>query len=466
LTVGLGFWIALGTSGAGAGQPALQEMADELAARILPALEAESLDACVLALRVEGDASILGHEGRLIQQLENLMVHRLSSQPIVARVELISGHAVEQALERARGLGASWLIRCTLGTAQARLTATADLSPLGMPFWERLADPTPRGARHHLFASVTADAEIRMLLGMERALPALAGWRLEEALYLPRRVLDAGLGDLDGDGRPELVLLGEDILEVYSLAEGSPRRLASQELESIPLEATRGRDPIGSLVVVDFNRDGRSEVFYKLANRRWGELLVWNGARLEPIRKLGRVPLCLVHLARRPTVLSGLPEAGTNLFQPALEVADINASTGSPLALSGPFASLRCHQNATGRIEIRLVDARGALHRLELDGTQTLEVEKVGAGSGMADLDQDGRAELILSEAVWPGEPDGLRVLSGGPGGGEVLWRTRELIGSVVAVSGGLANGQGRTQAVIVALEPGGRASRIYLLGR
>jgi len=88
--------------------------------------------------------------------------------------------------------------------------------------------------------------------------------------------------------------------------------------------------------------------------------------------------------------------------------------------------------------------------------------EHVGAGAGVVNLDSDTAPELIASDWAWPGEADGVRVISQK----EVLWQTREVVGNVVAVAGGAFRAGGQTQAVLAAVEPGESASRIYLLGR
>jgi len=446
--------------------PALQRVADALCAQIAERLLAETLDAPVVALWVSGDASILGQEGRLGQELERLMVFRLSARPAVARVEVVPAARGEAGLERARAAGATWLVHAAVGTAGGRLVASAELVPLRASFWERLADPTPRGALHHMTASAELDEGVRLLLGLTRSPPPLGSWHMEELLLVHRRVLDAALGDLDADQGDELVVLYEDALEVFALEDGQPRRLSTYPLGDVPAEPSPTRDPSGGLLVVDFNRDGRHEVLYKLFGRRWGELLTWNGSRFVSVRRLARVPLCLVQQARRPTLVGALPEAGTNRFAPELEIADINAASGRALTLPAPFLSLRCHQAEDGRLTIGVVDARRKLQRLDLDGRLEPVVEGVGAGMGLVDLDLDGEPEAVLSEPSWPGEPDGVRVLAGAREGGQLLWQSRDVIGSIVAIHGAGPSGQGKPQAVLVAVEAGGQASRIYLLGR
>lgn len=459
LLVGLALWAS---RAAAADPPALQVLADAMSERVTGTLQTESPHTIILALVVEGDQGILGQEGRIAQELERLLVFRLEAGTAVDRAIPIGERDGRAALDRARQEGATWLLRCVVGLKADNVQLSGDLTPAQQPFWERLVDPVPRGSQHHLFVSAKADEEISLLLGKSRAPPALGSWHLDEVLYLPDRVLDLGLGDLDGDGIAELVLLFDEAIEVYGFENAKPRRLARYGLDQVPREPIRGRDPAGSLLVVDFNRDGRYEVFYRHFNRRWGEVLTWNGARLVPVRRLGKVPLCQFRLGGRPVVLYGQPQPGTNQYQPEVELADMNASAGQVHALARPFVTLRCFQHLDAAPWIVVVDSAGDLVRLGNDWRPESTLRGVGAGAGVMDLDLDGLPDLVLSEPAWPGEPDGLRVVSKG----EVVWRSGDVVGGVLAVAAGDMRSTGKVEAVLAAVEASGRSSRVYLLGR
>jgi hypothetical protein len=307
------------------------------------------------------------------------------------------------------------------------------------------------------------DDEIQLLLGKSRAPPPLGKWRLQELLYVKDRILDVGMGDLDGQVGAELVLLYEEAIEIYTLREDQPRRLIRHKLGHLPEAKIRSRDPAGNLLVVDFNRDGQSEIFYKQFGRRVGEILSWSGSRLRSIRKMTRVPLCVYRKGRRAQVIYGTSEPGTNHYSRDIEVADINQSTGKKVTMPGSFSTFRCWQSKSGGAPwIVMVDLKGRLQRLDTEwNAQQIQLD-VGAGAGLIDLDGDGGPELVLSDPVWPGEPDGVRVISRS----DLIWQTGEIVGGVVAVAGGDLEGLGKYQAVLVAVEPGDSASRIYLMGR
>ena len=451
-------------SPAGAGQPppTLQKLADEMGAKVSKKLLAESTRASIVAVVVEGDQALLGREGRIAQELERLLVFRLESAAAVQRAVPLGGRQGRQALERARVAGVDLLLHCVIGLKKDRIHLSADLSPARVPFWDRLLDPVPRGSKHHLFVSATVDEEIDLLLGQSRAPPALGSWHMDELLYVPGKVLDVGLGDLDGRAGAEMVLLYENAIEVFAVKEGKAERLATYDLNVIPSSLVRTRDPAGSLLVVDFNRDGRFEIFYKHFNLRWGEVLTWTGVRLRSLRRLKMVPLCQFSKEGRPVVLYGTPEPGTNRYLATVELADINASKGTSHVLAEQFVSLRCWQSEDDLPALVAIDAIGNLVRLGTDWREDARIAMAGAGSGVVDLDLDGKPEMVLSDPVWPDEKDRVRVVSQG----EIVWRSTDVVGAVVAVASGDLAGDGKAQAILAAVEAGGRASRIYLLGR
>jgi hypothetical protein len=450
----------------GGGGPALQRLADKLYQRLDEVMPRTKMSDPVVAVVVEGDNSILGKEGRIAQELERLLVYRMESGTAVGQALPLGAGGVKAA-EEARGRGAALLLRCVVGVEQGTIHVTADLTPLHVPFWDRLVDPVPKGAGEHLFVSTPVDEEILLLLGKSRAPPPLKSWHLSELLYVPHRVLDLGFGDLDGDKNSELVLLYPDAIEVYSLkdvsAGGAPRRLVTHSLAHLPEAKVQVRDPMGSLLVADFNSDGRFEVFYKLFNRRVGQVLSWGGSDLRPIRKLQKVPLCVFRAKRRARIVYADPDPGTNHYRAQIEVADINRSTGTTYNLPEAFLTLRCWQSSPQAAPVMItVDRRGRMFRLDASFKARPLHEQVGAGAGVVNLDSDATPELIASDWAWPGEVDGIRVISRK----EVLWQTREVVGNVVAVAGGAFRAGGQTQAVLAAVEPGESASRIYLLGR
>ena len=436
--------------------PALQRLAHGLATKIDAAVPSSSSDP-VVALSFEGDASIRGREERIIQELERMVSSRLEQGLVASRALVLRGDADG----RNPWSQSAILVRCVVGVEADTIYLTANLMTMPLSFWDRLLASAPHVVKDHLFVSTAVDAEIQILLGKSRISVAPDHWRLREVLFVHGTVLDLGVGNLDGEGPAELVVLFSDKIEVYTWAAGKPRRLLARDLSRLPEAGVRVRDPVGSLVVADFNADGRAEIFYRLFNLNQGEILSLTGTSLRSVRSLKKVPLCVFRSRQRAQILFGLPDPGTNRYLPQLELTDINRSSGSLFELPSTFVTLRCWQSTNQKtLRSVVVDSQSNLSSLgPAFQPQVLQAD-VGAGSGLADLDGDQEPEWVLSDSVWPGEQDSIRVLSAG----ELQWQTQEVQGSVVAISGGDWIGAGKQQAVIAATGQQETGSRIYLL--
>ncbi len=440
--------------------PALQLIAEKFSKDVGSQIQAMTHEVPVAVLSLQGDQALLGHEGRLLQELKQLLVFQLEAGNAIDKVEILNSGKVADALEDARRQGASILFRCVLGIKGKNLILTTDLYSLRKNFWERMLAPAPEGSSRHFFNAVRADKEIFLLMDSPKAPPYLGSWRLSQLLYLPKRILDLGMGDLDGDGTQEIILLLDDTIEVYTIEHGgfAPKHLVEYSLNKIPESKIVSRDPVGTLVVSDFNHDGKAEIFFNYFNRRYGQVLSWTGAKLVAVRKLDKNPLCLLRLASRPIVVYGEKVAGTNYFSPKVQVADINSSKGKTHELGAPFVTLRCWQGAQGSAEIIVVDTSGNLEEYSTNWVSKNSRNDCGAGVSLADLDGDGLAELIVSDHVWPGEPDSLKVISKG----ELAFSSKDLIGGVVAI----AAADNSTDGVLLAtVNTADHTSRVYLLG-
>jgi len=442
---------------------AIQSLADELEKQLTQVFRKWESNEPAIALIVEGDTSILGRDERITQELQRLLLFRLGENLFVERVVSLPSSGGRDVVAKARYSGVKWLLRCVVGVEKEKVMVTSDLTPLPARFWDRLADPVPVGAKEHFFVSVDADKEILLLLGKSRAPPPLAGWNMREFLYLPRRVLDAGVGELDKKPGVEIAVLYDDAIEVFTMRGGNPERLTTYSVGRLPEAEIKTRDPTGSLLVADFNRDGQSEIFYKLFNRRYGQILALSNSGMWELRKLDRVPLCVLRRFKRAKILYGIPEPGTNKFTASVELVDINKSSGRHFELPGPFSSLRCWQPEDGGPAwIVISDLEGKIYRLQYNGEVDLLLDSSGAESCAVDLNRDGGMEIVASDQVWPGEDDSVRVFVGS----EIAWQSRNLIGSVVAIAPGRLDAEAGVQALLVVVDSEESASRIYVLGR
>ncbi len=441
--------------------PALQLVAEKFARDVGSHIQAMTHDVPLIVISLQADQALMGHEGRLLQELEQLLIFQFEAGSAVERVLVLEKGEVDDAIENSRRQGATMLLRCVLGVKGKKLLLTGDLYPLKKNFWERLVEPTPVGSSRHFFITVSMDQEIFLLMDSSKAPPSLGSWRLTQLLYLPKRILDIGEGDLDGDGTQELVLLLDDSLEIYAIAHGdlAPRHIAEYNLNLIPEAKVLSRDPVGTLLVADFNHDGKAEIFFNYFNRRYGQILSWTGAKLVALRRLEKNPLCLLRLGSRPVLVYGKGVVGKNYFAREIELADINSSRGKVHELPTPFSTLRCWQNDSGTSKIVVIDNSGNLTQFSIGWVTEVTRPNCGVGSALADMDGDGVAELIVSDSVLPGEADSVKVISKG----EVAFNSKDVLGGVMAIT---PVEYPETGALIVTLNRADNTSRVYMLGR
>ena len=284
-----------------------------------------------------------------------------------------------------------------------------------------------------------------------------------ELLTLPGRALDIGVGEVDGSGGLELVVLYPKQLEVYALSSKPPlSRIGVYGFEHLPQGAEQVRDPTGHLVVADFNADGLDEVFYFVFGFRAGEMLRWGKRRFTPLRSLDKVPMCVFRKAQRANLLFGTPRAGTNQYLPQLLIADINASAGTALSVPSPFINLKCVQRDPAADPwIVSVDVSGNVwiwRGQEWD----LLFSRVGAAIAISPKGPEEGWSWLLADRSWPGEKDGFRVLNPQ----RQTWRKAGIEGDIrAALLEGNLEKSGLFGLVLVGA-PDGTSSRVFSLAK
>jgi hypothetical protein len=278
-----------------------------------------------------------------------------------------------------------------------------------------------------------------------------------EVFSVPERLLDLGIGDVDGQGTVEFILLSEDRLDLFAIEGGNAKRIATRWARDLPKERHNVRNPAGKVVVADFNLDGRSEVFYKWFDRRQGEILAWNGSTLQPVRSLNQVPLCVYRKEKRPMVVYGMQEVGTNRYLPRVDVSDINDPSGNKKLLPEFYTNLQCWQSQPdGVVFGMMVSARGELFSWDMRGPATFVMSRVGDAAAVCDFEQDGKPDYVITDRVLA--RDRIRVVSGVG----VQWQSEEWGGMVSAVTVGDVSGKGKPGIVCSVYDSGDKNSHIY----
>lgn len=342
------------TLGADAGTP-LEPLAAQLAQQLVAAKPEPPL-----ALAVEG------HDAALARGLASLVAAHLARAQL-SPVVLDAPLANAETLARARDLRS--LARVHLVATGGALVAQGDLVSTWVNFWSGRA-PARTGNATTLLARSEAGAVTPVAEPTARAPLALVATTVAALPHPPAAV---ALGDLDGDGQPELVALAGDVVFRFR-GTGEPlgRTALPESLAPRP-----SREPFGALVV----QNGRLRVLS--AKRALGAELDAKGTVLGTLESLTLDGLTLKLV---PGLAAFAPALGKlTLNEPAVAVS---TRLGATLAV-GPSGA-------------------GALTRT---GWPTQRFTGAGAASCLADVDGDGAPELVTtSPLVWP-KDDEVRVL-------------------------------------------------------
>jgi hypothetical protein len=312
----------------------------------------------------------------------------------------VNASSVEAAEATARQSGARSLARLTVGLANGSVSARGDLISTWVNFWsgqQAARNPRPAAA---IAASVEADSQVlalaaapdswrmgRLTLGELR----LEGVRLAD---LPRWSAALAAGDLDGDGKDEIVALTDDEILAFS-ADG--KLLARRDHRFLGDSATPCREPFGAISIVS------QRIAYFSAGRRRGELLALDSGRAE-LRSLGyldEVPIA----AQGEKQVWGAFVPGRSAFAPNLWT-----QSRERWALANPLWAVSFFPTSTGPRSL-FVFADGTASWVPAN-SRGRRLSDAAAAMALVDIDGDGEPEIIATSPRYRADPDELRVLS------------------------------------------------------
>ncbi|HEY3585746.1 MAG TPA: VCBS repeat-containing protein, partial [Myxococcaceae bacterium] len=210
--------------------PALEALVDQVRAQT-----AAAHPEAPVAVAIQAPSAMLG------EAASTLLATRLGDSGLPA---VVIGPG-EDAPARARSAGARSLIRLRLEVG-AEVAAAGDLRPVWRNFWEGRT-PIESGPTRVLSAAVPVDRATQLLAtGTAQG----AGLVLDPVplARFPVRTAALTTGDLDGDGRPEVVVLAGGELWVL---DGAGTLLARHSLLDLPSAAAPAREPFGTLCISD-----------------------------------------------------------------------------------------------------------------------------------------------------------------------------------------------------------------------
>ncbi len=398
---------------------------DALAERLAPMLGERCGSA---ALYVRGSTPALSR-GAVTALLGRLGAGRTLVELKAESPELAEAAARAQALR--------CLVRVDLSIEGDALVARGDVLSTWVNFWSgndatRAAEPAAVIA-----LELPVDAATLALAAPSNP-PSAAAFKLSAArlAQLSSAPVAVAAGDLDGDGVAEVAVLTEDEVVLLS-REG--KGLARFDLTALPLSRTPCREPLGALAIV-----GPRVAFFS-ARRAHGMFLAFRNGKLEPMGAL-----------ERPMLGEGIAGAwlpGQNAYA-ALSQGETAWRGADPVVT----VSARTHKGL-GQYLFVLADGTASLTQ-GWNGVAT-RWKALGAGSALADLDGDGRPEVVTSAPAHKPKPESLRVLRGPdepPAATLELGETR-----VLAVAGAELNGAPGDELLVGAWSPDGKGELLLV---
>ena len=271
-------------------------------------------------------------------------------------------------------------------------------------------------------------------------------------------------GDLDGDGRAELIAVTER--EVIVLAPTGRRGIAIAARAALPAEppAIEPRDVVAAASVA--GRGGAAEVRVRTSSAARGARYVLDAGALREVGPQATYPLC----ADRDGELA----PGRNYYERA-------GGDALPLTWPSRYWAAACRAGLVDREGRALraeavLGAGGALAvtvavRCDRDeagcvAERTVTIDRAGVAFTVADVDRDGRPEVITSAASAPGDADAVTVHTI-PAPGATLGKpvfTRSFSGGVGGVAADDLDGDGDVEVIAAVRLPGAERVDLWLL--
>jgi len=337
-----------------------------------------------LAVHLAGESTDLGR-GFATLLLSELALRKLGPTAV-------SAPSPEAAEAIAREGGARSLLRLSVGLNRGDLQAKGDLISIWVNFWSGRANGRSNRAAAVIFAAVEADAQA---LAMASELPApTGGIKLEGARFadLPQWTAAIAAGDLDGDGRDEVVAITNDEIFAFS-PEG--RLLARRDLRPLGDSATPCREPFGAISIQS------QRIAYFSAARRQGEILALDVARgaFRSLGSLNEAPLA----AQGETQVWGSFVPGRSAF-----ASDLRLGSGEAWSVRGPLWTLSLFAASKGpRSLIAFADGTASW----FGGVGIPRGRQFRSSAAAIDIDGDGEPQIVTTSSRYRAEPDELRVL-------------------------------------------------------
>lgn len=308
------------------------------------------------------------------------------------------------------------------------------------------------------------EAAIARIPPLRPPTPVKVKWKAKKlgAVDLGAALVTLASGDLDGDGRVEVIAVTER--DVIVLAPQGRRALAEVARAALPDAAAsiQPRDPVATAVVVQ----EPTSIVLRVRSSTVGVegLYTYDGGKLARAAGDDRFSFCdgtHAQLARGRDYFDGTDEAperryaigcAADLVDPIGRAMSVDAVLGPAGALA-IRADVRCPKSGDGSADCV--------------ARRDLALAKVGTAFVIADVDRDGRPEVITSAASAPGDADKITVRTMPATGATFAKKAvfeKAFTGGIGGVVAADVDGDGDTEVIAAVRLPGAERMDLWLL--